>query len=200
MRWSYLFSRLVILALIWAAFFFGTDPALKWALCKAGSASAGAKVDIGKVKTKFFPPSLSIASVAVGDKNEPFKNVVEFAKLTLAFEGRPLLEKKFIVREASLSGLRFATTRKTSAALPKPPKQEESLMAKKAKALMQAGQEFSLDRYADMKSSALGDAKNAYSSLETPSWRRSLRPSFQKMPRSGRHASIQATIRRGWTV
>ena len=133
MRWSYIIPRLSALLLLWLAVFFGFDPLLKWGLKKAGQSVAGAKVDIGRVKTKFFPPSINIVEVAVADKANPFTNIVEFNSLSFAMAGRPLLEKKVLVEKAALSGLQFSTPRKTSGALPFAPKEPESAAEKKIK-------------------------------------------------------------------
>ncbi|MDD4003786.1 MAG: TIGR03545 family protein [Elusimicrobiaceae bacterium] len=166
MRWKYLLPRLGILVLIWAACLFGTDPALRWGLTKAAQSAAGAKAEIAKVRTKFFPPSLSVHSVTVGDKNEPFKNIFEFERLELSFQGRPLLEKKFIITEAGLTGLKFGTVRKTSCALPKA--RESGFMSRKMAEVAGAGKEFSLRRLSELKAGGMDLAQVKFDALKTP--------------------------------
>ena len=117
MRWSYLIPRFTLLVLAWAFFYFAFDPILKWTMIKGLEKGAGAKVEIARVKTSFLPPSLSVSGVAIADSKEEYKNLCEFSALDFRMEGRPLLEKKFVIDKASLSGLRFSTARKTSGKL-----------------------------------------------------------------------------------
>jgi len=118
MRWSYLLPRFIFLALVWAFFFFAFDPILKWSLRKGMEKAAGAKVEIVSVKTTFLHPSFRMTGVTVGSAEEEFTNILEFSELKFDIAGAPLLEKKFIIDEAGLAGLKFGTARKTSAKLP----------------------------------------------------------------------------------
>lgn len=177
MRWSYLLPRFGILLIIWLVCLFGIDPALRWALSKSASAAVGAKTDIARVKTKFFPPSLALYGVAVGNKNEPFKNIFSFDSLKLAFQGRPLLEKKFMVTEASLAGLQFNTPRKTSAALPKVKK--DGFVSRKMEQAASAGKEFSLKRFAAMKAGGIDMAQAKVDALQTPKLAAALKAQYE---------------------
>lgn len=94
------------------------DPLLRWAAEKAGASAAGAKVEIASLKTGLFPPRLELKGVAVADATQPMQNVVEFERLAFALEGRPLLQKKFIVGEAALEGLKLSSPRTSSGAIP----------------------------------------------------------------------------------
>ncbi|HNT97082.1 MAG TPA: hypothetical protein PKK31_02315, partial [Elusimicrobiales bacterium] len=125
MRWSYVAPRLTLLVLLWAFFFFAFDPLLKWGMIKGIEKAAKAKAEIAELETGFFPPRLKMAGLAVGDSSAEFTNVVEFAELSFAAEGKPLLEKKLVVEEGTLKGLRFGTPRKTSAKLPFVKEEEE---------------------------------------------------------------------------
>lgn len=120
-RWSYLLPRLAVLALVWAAGALGLDPLLRRALERAGSAALGAKVEVGSLSTRAFPPSVRLGGVAAADPEAPMRNLFEFRAAAFAFAGRPLLEKKLVVEAASLEGLVLGTPRKTSGALPKAP-------------------------------------------------------------------------------
>lgn len=120
-RWSYLAPRLAVLALLWAGGAFALDPLLRRGLEAAGSAALGAKVEVGGLRTRVFPPSLRLSGVAAADPEQPMRNLFEFRAAAFAFEGRPLLEKKVVVPEASLEGLVLGTPRKTSGALPDAP-------------------------------------------------------------------------------
>ncbi|HAF95935.1 MAG: hypothetical protein A2021_02490 [Elusimicrobia bacterium GWF2_52_66] len=163
MRWSYIIPRFTLLALVWAFFYFAFDPILKWAMIKGLEKGAKAKVEIADVKTSFLPPALRISALAVADSKEEYKNLCEFSALDLKIEGRPLLEKKFIIDKASLSGLKFGTVRKTSGKL---------FLAKEetpefVKELGDSSKNFALDRAADIKTDAISSYKVDPDSLES---------------------------------
>ena len=71
MRWSYLIPRLMIVALIWAFFAFGFDPALRYGATETLQAVTGAKADVGEVVTEFFPPRVTVDSFALADRSKP---------------------------------------------------------------------------------------------------------------------------------
>jgi len=169
MRWSYIISRLTILAVIWAALFFGMDPAIKWGMRKGLQAAAGAKADIGRVHTTIFPPTMTISDLALANKNKPMENIFEFKTLRFKLRGRPLLEKKFIIEDASLEGLRLATKRKTSGALPAEPKTDEkpTIVSKQLDKIKAAGSGFALDRFSAVKGDALKRIDFSAASVET---------------------------------
>ena len=120
-RRSYLISRLVILGVLWLFCALAFDPILRWTLQKAGSAALGAKVEIGKLRTGFFPPRIELRRFAAADPGEPMRNLVQFDSARFGLDGRPLLQRKFVISDAQLGGLEWGTARTTSGALPKAP-------------------------------------------------------------------------------
>ncbi len=142
MRWSYIVPRLVLLVLVWVFSVFAFDPLLKWAMIKGLEKAAKAKVEISSVKTTFLHPSLVINGLTVADSSEKYANLVQFSRLAFSAEGAPLLEKKLVVDEASLTGLRFGTPRKTSGLLlfakPEPPSPMVEKAQRQAKELASA--------------------------------------------------------------
>lgn len=113
------FYRLSFLFFLYLLFYFCLDPVLRLAAVWAAQSAIGAKVEIGRLRTGFFPPRLELKSVAAADSSNPMKNLFEFERASFRLEGKPLLEKKFIVSEASVTGIRLGTDRKSSGALPK---------------------------------------------------------------------------------
>ena len=149
MRWSYILPRFTLLVLVWAFFFFAFDPILKWGMIKGMEKGLKAKVEIAGVKTSFLHPSLRITGFAAADSKNEFSNLVEFRELAFSAAGAPLLEKKLLVENASLSGLRFGTARKTSGKLPFVKEEPPSEMVQK---IQDESKNFALDRAADVKS------------------------------------------------
>lgn len=107
--------------LVWAFVFFFFDPLLKQGMIAAGQAAAGAKVEIGSVRTKWLKGTLEIRRVAVADRNEPMKNLAELSRAAFHLDVSAAVRGKGVVREAALEGLRLGTARKTSGALRNPP-------------------------------------------------------------------------------
>jgi uncharacterized protein (TIGR03545 family) len=106
---------------VWLIVFFGFDPVLKFAFVKAGQAAAGAKVEIASLRTKWLSGTLELRGIAIADKNQPMKNVVEFSRAAFSLDVGQALRGKGVVREAALEGLRIGTARRTSGALPRHP-------------------------------------------------------------------------------
>lgn len=163
MRWSYVAPRLAALLLLWAFLFFAFDPLLKWGMIRGIEKAAGARAEIASVQTTLLPPTLAVRGLAVGDARAEFTNLCEFASLDLKLEGRPLLEKKFVIEKAALAGLKFGTPRKTSARLPFA-KEEDSAFSKE---MQDSSKSFALDRAADVKADAVGAYKVDPDSLES---------------------------------
>lgn len=177
MRWSYVAPRLTLLLLVWAFFFFAFDPLLKWGMIKGIQKAAKAKAEIAELETGFFPPRLRMAGVAVGDSDNEFRNVVEFAELSFEAEGQPLLEKKLVVDEASLKGLRFGTPRDTSAKLTFAG--EESGGSRLAGKMAEEAENFALDRISDAKTDLAADYKVDPDDLESVKLARELEESYK---------------------
>ena len=164
MRWSYILPRFIFLALIWVFFFFAFDPILKWSLRKGIEKAAGAKAEIASVKTSFLHPSFYMGGVTIGNAKEEYSNLIEFSEIKFSIAGSPLLEKKFVIDTASLSGLKFGTPRKTSAKL---------LLAKKEETpqfvtdLKEESKNMAADRLGDLKAGAVADLQMSADSLSS---------------------------------
>ncbi len=112
MRWGYLIPRLLIAFLFWGTFHFGFDPVLKKTAHFSAELLMDSKVDLYVLETEFFPPEIKIEKVAIADSSNPGFNLLEFDSMKLKLEGKPLLRRSYIIKEASLTGLQFGTVRK----------------------------------------------------------------------------------------
>ncbi len=176
MRRSYLLPRLTLLALVWAFSFFAFDPLLKWGMIKGIEKGAKASVEIASLHTTFLPPSLKLTGFALADSKNEYRNLVEFSELSFSAEGKPLLEKKLVVDNASLSGLRLGTARKTSGRLPLVKEAPSELV----EGFKKESADFALDRTADAKAGAVKDYKVDPSELESVKLAKQLEESYQK--------------------
>ncbi|HBA61483.1 MAG TPA: hypothetical protein DCZ92_11850 [Elusimicrobia bacterium] len=164
MRWSYIIPRFILLVLVWAFFFFAFDPLLKMGIVKGLEKGLKAKVEIAGLKTSFRHPSLKLTGFAAADSKDEFRNIVEFSELSFAAAGTQLLEKKLLVENAALTGLRFGTARKTSGKLPFAAEEPPSELVASLKA---ESKDFTMDRVADAKADAAADYKVDPDDLES---------------------------------
>ncbi len=105
------------LALLALFIFFFFDPILKHALIAGGESAAGAKVEISSLTSRWFKGTLEIRGVAVADREEPMKNLVELSRMAFRLDLSAAVRGKAVVREAAFEGLRAGTPRKTSGVL-----------------------------------------------------------------------------------
>ena len=130
-RWSFLLTTIIIIALITIFNILFFDKILKKAIISAGQFAVGAKVEIDYLKTSFKNCSVTINGFRAADKNNYFKNLIDIEKARFDVRFAPLLRKKVVIDEMSLDGLRWQTDRKTSGELPKKKKSnKESKFAK----------------------------------------------------------------------
>lgn len=111
MRWSYVIPRLVIILIVWGFITFGFDPLLRSSAVSSAQAVTGARADIRELTTGFFPPELQVSGVDLASKGHPGTNLISFERLSLKLGGQPLLHRNFVVEEASITGVRFGTSR-----------------------------------------------------------------------------------------
>lgn len=116
-----LLALLGALLILWALVFFGFDPLLKFGLIAGGEKAAGAKVEIGSVTSKWLKGTLEIGPIAVANREEPMKNLVELKRAGFRLDASALVRGKFVVREAALEGVRVGTPRRTDGSLRHPP-------------------------------------------------------------------------------
>ena len=118
-RWSFLLTTIIIIALIAILNILFFDKILKKVIISAGQTAVGAKVEIDYLKTSFKNCSVTINGFRAADNNNYFKNLVDIEKIRFDVRFAPLLRKKVVIDEMSLDGLRWQTDRKTSGELPK---------------------------------------------------------------------------------
>lgn len=111
MRWGYLIPRIIILSIVWAFFAFGFDPLLRSGATTGLQSITGAKVDIDNITTGFFPPRFNVDKVALASASKPGSNIVEFETASFHLAGQPLLHRNYVVDEATITGVRFQTSR-----------------------------------------------------------------------------------------
>lgn len=117
-RWSYLWPRLLVVAVLVLAYWFGLNPLVRWAVIRAGQSITAAKVDIESARVSLARGQVTLFGLQVADPKNPMKNLLAVGQVTLDLQPSALLRGKLIVEEAQASGLRLQSDRDTSGALP----------------------------------------------------------------------------------
>ena len=118
MRWKIFIPSVVIIALIFVFCQFFLSPIVKNIVISIGQMCFSAKVEIDDLKLNVPKMSIKIARLRVANKNNPWKNLVEIGQISFRMRFLPILSKKIVIDEMSLSNLMWGTQRKTSGALP----------------------------------------------------------------------------------
>lgn len=111
-RWKFVVPVGVLLAAVAVFFVFFFDPLLARALEKIGMRLNGAEVNVDGLKTKIFAGRLEIARVQVTDRDAPRQNAVEMGPMAFQLELGHLATKRFVIPEATVSGIQFQTERR----------------------------------------------------------------------------------------
>jgi uncharacterized protein (TIGR03545 family) len=131
MRWKFVVPAIVLASLIVIFNVFFLDALIKRSMVSTGEKIFGARVEVGKVKTRFRNLSIDISGLKVADNKDPWKNLFEVGGIRFGLEPLPLFSKKFIIDEMGIEGVRWGTKRTTSGALPK--RKQEKLAKERAK-------------------------------------------------------------------
>lgn len=88
----------------------------------------GAKTDIDFINVEIMGSSVEIRGLYQGFETDPMKNLFELDKVIIDFDLAQLLRGKFDLENVAVEGINVMTPRKTSAALPKKEKKDNSVV------------------------------------------------------------------------
>ncbi|MDD5022164.1 MAG: TIGR03545 family protein, partial [Endomicrobiaceae bacterium] len=130
-RLNFIIPAAIVITLITAFNVLFFDVLLKKAFVATGEMIFGARVEVSSLKTSFTHLSLELDGLKCANRNDYFKNLIDIDQIKFQVQFAPLLRKKVIVDEMSVTGLKWGTDRKTSGKLP--PKKEKKFEKKKKK-------------------------------------------------------------------
>jgi uncharacterized protein (TIGR03545 family) len=112
-RWSYLLPRLLIVAALGLAYWFGVNPLVRLVLIGRAEHLVHSQVEIARVDACLPRAEIRLGNVCVADPLAPMKNLFQADEVSLSLETGPLLRKRIIVDDAQLTGLQLGTDRQT---------------------------------------------------------------------------------------
>jgi len=79
------------------------------------SEALGTEVDLASLRIRETDAAVDLAGLQIADPRNPNRNLLEAGTITIDLDPVPLAEKKIVIDDLRLSGLRFLTARKTPA-------------------------------------------------------------------------------------
>lgn len=117
-RWGYLIPRLILVAAVAALLGFGLAPLLRWSIVTYGSKALGARIDIETLNLSLARVDLELGGIQVANPAAPAKNLLRATRVQLDLDRDALLQRRLVVRDGRISGLRLDDMRSSSGALP----------------------------------------------------------------------------------
>jgi uncharacterized protein (TIGR03545 family) len=116
-RWWGILAFLALLIVIIVPWLLFADAVVKYSIERYGTQAVGAKVEIDSADLSLFPAGLKLIGLQITDPEEPMKNAIEAARISMALDSGMLLRRKVIISEMSLDGVQLNTARKISGAI-----------------------------------------------------------------------------------
>ena len=114
-RWRGILPLALIFALVAAAWTIFGDRILRTTTEEAATKLLGTDVDIGAFDLRERIATVVLRDVQIADPFDPMRNLLAAEHLRLVLEPEPLLQKKLVISQLSLRGVRLGTARSTPA-------------------------------------------------------------------------------------
>jgi len=128
-RWKVFIPAFLLIGLITWFVLFRLDIFVKGTIEDGISAITGTKTDITRLRISLLDSRLTIQRLEIGSSSEPMNNTVEFGDIRIDFQFLPILAKRFVVDEFSMTDIQWGTPRRTSALLPPRPKSKPGMFS-----------------------------------------------------------------------
>jgi uncharacterized protein (TIGR03545 family) len=114
-RWKAIGPLVLFLTIIAILVWLFAEPVAKDTTEEVGTELLGTQVDIGKLDIRADEAAVDLRLLEIADPFDVAKNLVEAEEIRLKLNPLALAEKKLVVENLRLGGVRFGTTRKTPA-------------------------------------------------------------------------------------
>ncbi len=122
-RWRFVITRLLIVIAVVMLLRWGLGPVTEYATVQTIEASVGARAEIGRTQVGLFPPRVIYTDFRVADPraDKDLKDAFRADSIDFVIDGDSILHRRFIVRDAKISGIQIGSDRETSGHLPVEP-------------------------------------------------------------------------------
>ncbi|HEX2217177.1 MAG TPA: TIGR03545 family protein [Gemmatimonadales bacterium] len=114
-RWKAIGPLALFLVIIGVLVWLFAEPVAKDTTEEVATELLGTQVDVGKLDIVADEASVDLRALQIADPFDLARNLVEAEEIRLKLDPLALAEKKFVVENFRLSGVRFGTTRETPA-------------------------------------------------------------------------------------
>jgi len=113
-RWWGIAVFILIILLVLGVGYLFSDRIIANNIEETGEFFIGAKVDVGKADLTLMPLGISLNYLKIADPNSPMQNLIDVDKISFHLDGKYLFERKVIIKDMVIEGLKFNTERKKS--------------------------------------------------------------------------------------
>jgi len=104
----------ILIALVW---FVVVDWVVEIAIESQGTKAVGARVDVAGADLSLFPAGIEVRGLQVTNPDSPMSNALDVQRIYSDIELKPLIQRKVIIDNLRMEGIRLNTPRKTSGAV-----------------------------------------------------------------------------------
>ena len=116
-RWQYVVPRAMVICLLGALVYFGSEPALHWTVIQSLQSVTGAKVEVERIGLDWSQGQLAVEQIHVANPNRDMENLFQADQCILDLDLKRLLHKEIVVESAQVNHIQFNTPRTRSGAL-----------------------------------------------------------------------------------
>jgi uncharacterized protein (TIGR03545 family) len=114
-RWKAIGPLLLFLGILTVLVILFAEPVARDTTEEVSTELLGTQVDVGKLDLLPRQASVDLGALQIADPFEPRRNLVEADQIHLKLNPEALAEKKLVVEQFTLHGMRFGTTRRVAA-------------------------------------------------------------------------------------
>ncbi len=113
-RWWGIAVFILIVLFVFGIWYLLADQIIANNIETTGEYIVGAKVEVGKADLTIIPLGVTLNNLQVANPNSPMQNLIEVDNIRFHLDGKYLFERKVIIKDMVIDGLKFNTERKKS--------------------------------------------------------------------------------------
>lgn len=113
-RWWGIAVFILIVLFVLGIWYLLADQIIANNIEKTGEYIVGAKVEVGKADLTIIPLGVTLTNLKIANPNSPMQNLIEVDNIRFHLDGKYLYERKVIIKDMVIDGLKFNTEREKS--------------------------------------------------------------------------------------